>query len=366
MDGLTEDLITDISRNAGLFVIARNSVFAYKDKSMDVRQIARELGVRYVLEGSARRSGARVRINAQLIDSQGGGHVWAERFDRDLEDIFDLQDEVSAHIRDALVGQLVVPPPRNRPKNTDAYDLCTRGRALLDSSFGLADAMREAMVLLEKAIDLDPDYGEAYRCLALVRNDAWTHSNIPVDDRRGTVLALAERAVSLDPNSSHCRATYALLLDYAGQWDASRREHELALALDPNNADAMVMYADFLLFSGQHGRSEELVRRALRINPLPAGWYFMAKGKIQYALRRYEDAVETLRNPVTYRTASRRYLAASLAQLGRIDEAKYEAALFMASNPEFSISHWVSSTEFGDEATKAHFIEGYRLAGLPE
>jgi tetratricopeptide (TPR) repeat protein len=307
-----------------------------------------------------------VRINAQLIDSQGGGHVWAERFDRELEDIFDLQDEVTAHIRDALVGQLVAPPPRNRPKNMDAYDLCTRGRALLDSSFGLADAMREAMVLLEKAIDLDPGYAEAYRCLALVRNDAWTHSNIPVDERRGTVLALAERAVALDPNSSHCHATYALLLDYDGQWDAARREHEHALALDPNNADAMVMYADFLLFSGQHGKSDDLVRRALRINPLPAAWYFMAQGKIQYALGKYEDAVRTLRNPVTYRTASRRYLAASLAQLGRVEEARNEAALFMASNPRFTIGHWVSSTQFENDATKAHFIEGYRLAGLPE
>jgi TolB-like protein/Tfp pilus assembly protein PilF len=366
VDGLTEDLITDISRNPGLFVIARNSVFAFKGKAMDVRQIARELGVRYVLEGSARRSGGRVRINAQLIDSQGGRHVWAERFDRELEDIFDLQDEVTAHIRDALVGQLVAPPPRNRPKNMDAYDLCTRGRALLDSSFGLADAMREAMVLLEKAIDLDPGYAEAYRCLALVRNDAWTHSNIPVDERRGTVLAMAERAVALDPNSSHCHATYALLLDYDGQWDAARREHEHALALDPNNADAMVMYADFLLFSGQHGKSEDLVRRALRINPLPAAWYFMAQGKIQYALGKYEDAVRTLRNPVTYRTASRRYLAASLAQLGRVEEARNEAALFMASNPRFTIGHWVSSTQFENEATKAHFIEGYRLAGLPE
>jgi TolB-like protein/Tfp pilus assembly protein PilF len=366
VDGLTEDLITDISRNPGLFVIARNSAFAFKGKSMDVRQIARELGVQYILEGSARRSGGRVRINAQLIDSQRGGHVWAERFDRELEDIFDMQDQVTAQIRDSLVGQLVAPPPRNRPKNMGAYDLCTRGRALLDSSFGLADAMREAMVLLEKAIDLDPGYAEAYRCLALVRNDAWTHSNIPVDERRGTVLALAERAVALDPNSSHCHATYALLLDYGGQWDASRREHELALALDPNNADAMVMYADFLLFSGQHGKSEELVRRALRINPLPAAWYFMAQGKIQYALGDYEDAVRTLRNPVTYRTASRRYLAASLAQLGRVEDARNEAVLFLASNPMFTISHWVSSTQFGDEATKSHFIEGFRMAGLPE
>lgn len=366
VDGLTEDLITDISRSPGLFVIARNSVFAYKDKPMDVRQIARELGVRYLLEGSARRSGARVRINVQLIDSVGGGHLWAERFDRQLEDIFDLQDEVSARVLDALAGHLVAPPPRRRPKNMEAYDLCVRGRALLDSSFGSGDAMREAMVLLEQAIDLDPGYAEAYRCLAMTRNDAWTHSNIPVDPRRGTVLDLAEQAVTLDPTDSHCHATYALLLDYAGQWEASQREHELALALDPNNADAMVMYADFLLFAGAHDKAEGLVLRAFRINPLPAAWYFMAQGKVQYAMGRYEDAVRTLRHPATYRTASRRYLAAALAQLGRLREARREAALFMASTPLFSIGHWGSATQFNDPATIDHFIAGYRLAGLPE
>ena len=366
VDGLTEDLITDISRNPGLFVIARNSVLAYKDKPMDVRRIARELGVRYLLEGSARRSGGRVRINVQLIDSLGGGNMWAERFDRQLEDIFDLQDEVTARIRTALVGQLVVPPLRNRPKTMEAYDLCTRGRALLDSSFGLGDAMREAIVLLEQAVALDPDYAEAYRFLATARNDAWQYCNIPVDERHGTVLDLAERAVALDPNDSHCHATLALILDYSGQWDASQSEHERALALDPNNADAMVLYADFLLFAGQHQGAEELVQRALRINPLPPAWYFMAKGKNEYVLGRYEDAVRTLRNPITYRTASRRYLAASLAQLGLIDEARQEAALFMASNPQFTIRHWVSSTQFNDAATKAHFIEGFRLAGLQE
>ncbi|MBS0563519.1 MAG: adenylate/guanylate cyclase domain-containing protein [Proteobacteria bacterium] len=366
VDGLTEDLITDISRNPGLFVIARNSVFAYKGKPTDVRRIARELGVRYLLEGSARRAGGRVRINVQLIDSIGGGHVWAERFDRELDDIFDLQDEVTARVVEALVGQLVAPPPRRRASSVQAYDLCVRGRALADSSFGSADAMREAMVLLEQAIDLDPGYAEAYRCLALTRNDAWTHCNIPIDPARGTVLDLAERAVTLDPNDSSCHSTFALLLDYAGQWDAARREHELALALDPNNADAMVMYSDFLLFAGEHGKAEGLVLRALRINPLPAAWYFMAQGKAEYALRRYDDAIKTLRNPATYRTASRRYLAASLAQLGQIEEARREAALYMASNPRFTIGHWSSATEFRDAATKAHFVEGYRLAGLPE
>ena len=366
VDGLTDDLITDISRNPGLFVIARNSVFAYKGKPMDVRRIARELGVRYLLEGSARRAGGRVRINVQLIDSISGGHIWAERFDRQLEDIFDLQDEVTARILHALVGQLVSPPPRSRPKNTDAYDLCMRGRALMDNSVGSADAMREAMVLLEQAIDLDPGYAEAYRCLANTRSDAWTHCNIPIDVRRGTVLELAERAVMLDANDSSCHATHAMALGYAGQWDRARDEHERALALDPSNAEAMLLYADYLTFAGQQEQAEALVLRALRIDPLSAAWYFMAYGKIQYARGQYDDAVKTLRNPVTYRTASRRYLAASLAQLGLIDEARQEAVLFLATSPSFTISHWAGSMQFQDAAALAHFVEGYRLAGLPD
>ena len=127
VDGLTEDLITDLSRNAGLFVIARNSTFAYKGKAFNARTIARDLGVRYLLEGSARRSSGRVRVNVQLIDSVEGGHVWAERFDRGLDDIFAVQDEVTAKIVEALVGRLMAPPPRNRPKNLEAYDLCVRG-----------------------------------------------------------------------------------------------------------------------------------------------------------------------------------------------------------------------------------------------
>lgn len=366
VDGLTEDLITDLSRHPGLFVIARNSVFAYKGRAVDARHIARDLGVRYLLEGSARRSGDRVRINVQLIDSIGGGHLWAERFDRGLSDIFDLQDEVTARIRDALVGQLVAPPPRNRPRSMEAYDLCARGRALLDTSFGSADALREAMVLLERAIDLDPEYAEAWRCLAMTRNDAWMHCSIPLDLRRGTPLQLAARAVTLSPDDSSCHATHALLLDYAGQWQAAHEAHRKALALDPNNADAMVMYADFLLFAGRPAEADALVQRALRINPLPAAWYYMAQGKILYALGRYDEAVRTLRHPATYRSVSRRYLAASLAQAGRTDEARREAALYLASNPLFTIGHWVGSLHFQDQATLAHFIEGYRKAGMPD
>lgn len=127
-DGLTEDLITDLSRNASLFVIARHSTFAYKGKSIDIRLIARDLGVRYLLEGSARRAAGRVRINVQLIDAISGNHLWADRFDRDLEDIFAVQDEVTARIVEALIGRLATQPPRSRPNSMEAYDLCVRGR----------------------------------------------------------------------------------------------------------------------------------------------------------------------------------------------------------------------------------------------
>jgi TolB-like protein len=172
VDGLTEDLITDLSRHAGLFVIARHSTFAYKGKAADARQIARDLDVRYLLEGSARRAADRVRINAQLIDAFTGSHLWAERFDRSVEDIFTVQDEVTGKIIEALIGQLSAPPPRKRPANLEAYDLCVRGRALIEIS---RDAEREATLLLERAIAVDPGYAEAYQWLAYNLWTAWAH-----------------------------------------------------------------------------------------------------------------------------------------------------------------------------------------------
>src|SRR4029079_343109 len=171
-DGLTEDLITDLSRTSGLFVIARNSVFAYKGKAMDVRAIAEELGVRYLLEGSARRAAGRVRINAQLVDAKSGEHLWAERFDRGLDDIFAVQDEATAKIVEALLGRLRPPPPRNRPTNLEAYDLVGRARKLIDES---PQTAREAHLLLTRAVSLDPDYAEAHRWLAMNHWMGWVH-----------------------------------------------------------------------------------------------------------------------------------------------------------------------------------------------
>ncbi|PZV37938.1 adenylate cyclase [Mesorhizobium kowhaii] len=362
-DGLTEDLITDLSRISGLFVIARNSAFAYKGKAMDVRAIAHDLGVRYLLEGSARRAAGHVRINAQLVDAVSGDHLWAERFDRGLEDIFAVQDEVTAKIVEALLGRLRAPPPRNRPRNLEAYDLCVRARKLMDDSPQMA---QEAHLMLTRAVSLDPGYAEAYRWLAMNHWMGRVHSGGPTESSRSVALELARKAVAIDPNDAGCHWVLAYLLAYERSFTDADAEFARAIELDPNDADAWAALSDIAVLAGRVEEGLEHIRKAFRLNPYPASWYYLTLGQAQYAARDYEAAVETLRRDETYRTSSRRFLAASLAQLGRLDEAHAEVELFLVGNPHFTTSHWATTEPFRDAATLEHFVDGYRKAGLPD
>lgn len=363
VDGLTEDLITDLSRAGGLFVIASNSVFAYKGRHEDVRRIARELGVRYVLEGSARRAAGRVRINAQLIDALEGDHLWAERFDRSLEDIFAVQDEVTSRIVEALVGRLTDAPARNRPSNLKAYDYCVRARSL---GLQTAGAAREAIFLLQRALALDPDYAEAHRLLALNLWLSWEFWDQPIVPYRQRSVDEAQKAVALDPNDAGNRWVLGIILGHERRWEESDAEFDLALTLDPNHADAWAMRSDLIVLCGRPAQAIEHVHKALRLNPHPPGWYYWMLGQAQYGIRDYEAAIQTLRHPATYRATSRRLLAASLARLGRLDEARTEAQLFLMNNPNFTIAQWAASQPFRDEKMLQHFVEGYRLLDLPE
>ncbi|NNG73109.1 adenylate cyclase, partial [Rhizobium laguerreae] len=248
-DGLTEDLITDLSRIPGLFVIARNSAFAYKGKAMDVREIAEELGVRYLLQGSARRVEARVRINAQLVDAASGDHLWAERFDRSLDDVFAVQDEVTAKIVEALLGRLRA-PPRNRPKNIEAYDLCVRARRLMDDT---PQAAREAHLMLTRAISLEPDYAEAYRWLAMNHWMGEVHSAGPTQPTRSLALELARKAVAIDPNDAGCRWVLAYLLAYERSFAEADAGFAKAIELDPNEADTSAALSDITVLAGRVG-----------------------------------------------------------------------------------------------------------------
>ncbi|RUX86558.1 adenylate cyclase, partial [Mesorhizobium sp. M7D.F.Ca.US.004.01.2.1] len=360
---LTEDLITDLSRISGLFVIARNSAFAYKGKAMDVREIAGDLGVRYLLEGSARRAAGRVRINAQLVDAVSGDHLWAERFDRGLEDIFAVQDEVTAKIVEALLGRLRASPPRNRPRNLEAYDLCVRARRLIDDSPQMA---QEAHLMLTRAVSLDPEYAEPYRWLAMNHWMGQVHWGGPTEAARSVALELARKAVAIDPNDAGCRWILAYLLAYERSFTEADAEFAKAIELDPNEADTWAALSDIAVLAGRVEEGLEHISKAFRLNPFPASWYHMTLGQAQYAARDYDAAVETLLRDETYRTSSRRFLAASLAQLGRLDEARAEAELFLVGNPHFTTSHWVTMEPFRDAATLEHFVDGFRKAGLPE
>ncbi|SFB67309.1 TolB amino-terminal domain-containing protein [Bosea sp. CRIB-10] len=362
-DGLTEDLITDLSRAAELFVIARNSAFTYKNKARDAREIAEELGVRYVLEGSVRHAAGRVRVNAQLVDATTGDHLWAERFDRELDDIFAVQDEVTARIVEALLGRLRTPSPRRRPKSLEAYDLCVRARRLMDDT---PQAAQEAHILLTRAVALDPDYAEAYRWLALNHWMGWVHSGGPSEASRSTALELARKAVALDPNDAGCRWSLGYLLAYERSFAEADAEFARAIALDPNEADAWAALSDITVLAGRVEEGLEHIRKAFRLNPFPASWYYLSLGQALYAAGDYEAAVEALRRDQTHRTSSRRFLAASLAQLGQLDEGRAEAELFLVGNPEFSIRHWAAMEPFRDNALRERFVEGFRKAGLPE
>ncbi len=365
-DGLTEDLITALSCKSGLFVIARHSTFAYKGKSIDVNQIARDLGVRYLLEGNARRSAERVRINVQLIDTLGGGYIWAERFDRNLEDIFAVQDEVVAKIVEALAGHLIAQPTRSRPTSMEAYDLCVRARTLTSLFAGSPEAVHEAIVLLEEAVAIDPDYAEAFGWLAFNLWSSWSNAIDPMGKNRLRSLEAAQTAVRLDPNDAANHWILGYVLAYEHAWPQSDAEFSAAFKLDPNMADAMVLFAELTAFAGRPHESLALIDKAFRLNPHPAAWYYWELGLANYAAQQYEPAIAALRTEATYRTGSRRILAASLAQIGRLDEARQEATLFMTNNPNFSISAWASFQPARDAATLQHLADGYRKAGLPD
>lgn len=367
VDGLTEDLIIALSKVPELFVIARYTSFAFKGKAGDVRRVAEDLGVHYVLEGSARRAAGRIRINAQLIDARdGGGHLWGEKFDRDLTDVFAVQDEVVADIVDVLFGKLAAIrlPDRKPPKSLEAYDLCVRGRFLYQRMTD--DEGREARQLFQRAVELDPEYAEAHAYLAWTHWLGWVNWFEPTDPHRQLALDHAQRAVALDPNDPFAHSVLAYVLEYERKYEEAAAQIDAALRVDPNHADTYAMRTDLLVMEGKPLEASQSMARALRLNPRPPAWYYWLQGEAEYAARQYEKAIATLCRESTYGTPSRSILAAALAQLGRIEEARTEGRLFMADYPSFRIGSFLDTQPFRNLSDREHFAVGYRKAALPE
>jgi adenylate cyclase len=368
-DGITEDIITDCSKISGLFVIARNSTFTFKGQSTDIRDVGKKLGVRHVLEGSVRRAGNRVRINVQLIDAESGGHVWADRYDRDLEDIFLVQDEVTRNIVQTLAIRFTGGDQarwQERGKvDVEAYDCLIRARSCILQF--KADTAIEARTMLERALQLDPQMAEAYAYLAIVLGteyaNAW-NGRTAGDLEHG--LALARRACELGSREAVAHDAVAMMLMWLRRLDEAEVEARRAIELDANSSQARGALGNVLHFGGRHAEAIELLEQALRLDPQFNLWMH-ALGRAQLALGRYADAEASFKRRLIHMPSSdvtRAYLASLYGHTERPEQAQQMWRELMAVNPRYTIEHTLRVLPYRDTAPLEQFVEGLRRAGV--
>jgi adenylate cyclase len=372
-DGITEDIITGLSRFSELFVIARNSSFQYKGKSPDIRQVGRELGVRYVLEGSIRRVDDRVRISAQLIDAVTGGHRWAERYDRELKDVFAVQDEVSRAVIAILVAQVNKAEAERTllkpPATWQAHDFFLRASDIFTGRSSLK--LNEARQLLERSISLDPSYARAYATLSQTHLAAWLF-RLDEDYLSPAALErahqLAWKAVQLDPNLPVAHAQLGHILTFEGQHEQSIAEFEKAVALNPKFTDWR--FGMTLLRAGEPARAIQVLETHMRYDPFYVPSVPLTLGIARYYLKEHSEALPLLRefaSRVPDFSQGHIWLAANLAQLGRLDEARAEAAEALRIDPKFTIDGTARRLALNERPEDTeHFFDGLRKAGLPE
>lgn len=370
-DGMTEDLITDLSKVSGLFVIARNSSFAYKGKAAKVQEIGRDLGVRFVLEGSIRKAGNRVRITAQLVETEGGGHLWAERFDRELTDIFATQDEVVRRIVDALEVKLTRREEqrllRRGTGNVEAYEFWWRARELLGR--GTRDTNAQARAMHRRAIEIDPAFAAPYAGLAFAAVadyvNGWAADPAQALDE---AERWARRAIELNDEEPVGHMALGSILIWRRRHDAAFAEHGRAVELDPNFAQGHVGMGLALMYSGRAAEALERFATGMRLDPHFPNIVLHFVAQAHFSLGQYETAADWLlqriaRNPDT--DASRMLLAACYGHLGRTEEARATWAELLRVNPGFSLAQRARVLPYKDEADFQRIADGLAKAGLP-
>lgn len=368
-DGITEDIITDLSKVSGLFVIARNSSFAYKGKSPDIRKVSQELGVRYVLEGSVRRAANRIRINAQMIDGTTGGHLWAERYDRGMEDIFEVQDEVTRTIVTALKVRLTAGEEERREGrgkvDPEAYDLLVRSRqAILRFD---AQSSAEARSMLERAIAIDPGLAAAYASLSIIAlTDYINRWNGGAADHVSRALELARKAVDTDDNEAQGHHALSLALCWGRHFDEAESAAQHMLTLDPNSASGHTALGSIRDFQSQFEEALPYYTRAHRLDPqFDLSLHFL--GRTLLNLGRFEEAEIAFKRRLALAPRSdmtRFYLACLYGRTGRAEEARRYWHEVFEVNPSFSIDHFKRAMPYKDPAVLNRLIGGLREAGI--
>jgi adenylate cyclase len=371
-DGISEDIITDLSKIADLTVIARNSSFTYKGRSVDVRTIGRELGVQSVLEGSIRRSGNRVRITAQLIDATSGGHLWADRYDRDLTDIFEVQDDVTRRIVEALKVTLS-PGEKERlaetkTSNLAAYDYLLRGREFMLGKEKSRETFEQAITYFKRALEHDPNYSQAYACLGFAHifdyQNRWTDDP---DDSLPLAEQYARAALEKDPNEPLARCVSAMSASFAKDLDRAKSEIDLALSLNPNLALAHNLSGTNRIYAGQPLEAIPKIEYAMRLDPALSPQFLHFLGMAYLLAGKYETAAALLRQRIVLapRTDfSRALLASALGHLGEFEEARRVWGELREINPSYTFVEHVGRQPFRREHDVARIAEGLRNAQL--
>ncbi len=370
-DGVSEDIITELSRFHSLLVIARNSSFQYRDSAIDVKRVGRELGVQYIVEGSVRKAGEQIRVAAQLVDATTGSHLWAHRYDRELRDIFAIQDEVATAIVSTVVGEVQAAGiDKARRKRTDrllAYDCLLRGQEH-NNRFGNDDTA-PARFMFEKAIAIDPSFAQAHAWLAIVLVQLFWVEIYRSDSPMAVLdaaLAAARRAVALDGNDSLCHRALGFVHFARKSFDLAAYHYGLATRLNPNDADSFAHRSIIEAFAGQPEKAVESLGVAMRLNPRPPNWYWAVQGEALYGLRRYAEAADAFERATARPANIHRYLAACYAQMDRVAEAQAAAAEALRLEPAFTLRVWEKFETYKFPADLDHMRDGLRKAGLPE
>jgi adenylate cyclase len=375
-DGITEDIITELSRFSELFVIARNSTFTYKGKAVDVRQIGRELGVRYVLEGSIRRDGDRVRISAQLVDAATGAHRWAERYDRGLQDALSVQDEVArqivavlaVHVRKVEAERVLAKPP----VIWQAYDYYLRAIDSVTAYHASYDkeALFRGRCLLQRALAIDPTYARAQAVLSSCYMSQWVHrwdDDCPWIEALDRSYQTARESVRLAPELPEAHVALGQALIFLRHHEAAVTAVERAVALNPNLTSFRFAYTYIL--AGEATRAAELLQKHMRLDPFYEPNAPMALGFAYHMLARYGEALPLLRDAVSRAPdmAHGRYvLAMTYARLGKLDEARTEVAYALRLEPWYRISQSLTARYFKRAEDTEHLVTGLRMAGFPD
>ena len=372
-DGISENIITGLSQFPELFVIARKSSFSYKGRAVKAQEIASELGVQYIIEGSVQKSGSRVRVTAQLIDALSGHHLWAQQYDRQWEDIFALQDDITQHII-ANIGSFEGPLEKSTrelikqkaPADLRAYDYLLLGR----ERFFLVtkEGNTEARELFQKSVELEPSYSLGHTWLA------WTHlvdrgfgwSDAPVVSLN-LALDHAHKAVALDNTGAEAHWVMGMALSNTkNQQKTAVAEFERSLSISPNNADLLASYGWALSHLGKVEEAVESIKKAMRLNPVYPDWYIHGLMLALYSARSYEEVIAVSKTINVRHLPIHLLLAGSYAQMNRLDDAKISAANALEENPDFSLRQWRESLSLENPTDLEHYIDGLRKAGLPE